>query len=154
MIAAVHSRVDALERYVTKVTDPKVDPELGSYLFRFGSVLVCGTLERSLELIILERLQHRAQPRVMNFIKSYFQRGTNYDCEAIKQLLMRFDSEWGRRFEVEIEKRASLSEGVSSCYAVRNSVAHGGGGSLGGTRLRELSDTCVAVIQIIEQVTT
>jgi hypothetical protein len=90
----------------------------------------------------------------MNFIKSYFQRGTNYDCEAIKQLLMRFDSEWGRRFEVEIEKRASLSEGVSSCYAVRNSVAHGGGGSLGGTRLRELSDTCVAVIQIIEQVTT
>lgn len=154
MIPAVQTRVDELRRYVSKVTDPKLDPEIANYLFRFGSVLVCGTLERSLELIVLERLQSRAHPRIISFIKSYFKRGSNYDCEAIKQLLMRFDPEWGRRFEGEVAKKASLSELVSSCYAVRNAVAHGGGGSLGGARLRELSENCVEVIELIELSTT
>ncbi len=90
---------------------------------------------------------------MISFIKSYFQRGTNYDCEAIRQLLMRFDTEWGRRFELEIGKRASLGEGVSSCYSVRNSVAHGGAGSLGSARLKELAENCVKVIDLIEQAT-
>lgn len=154
MTPAVQNRVDELRRYVSKVTDPRLDQELASYLFRFGAVLVCGTLERSLELIVLERLQHRAQPRVINFIKSYFQRGTNYDCEAIKQLLIRFDPDWGRRFEADINASASLTESISSCYSVRNSVAHGGGGSLGGARLKELAESCVAVIEIIDRATT
>jgi len=102
---------------------------------------------------MLERLRNRAHPRVISFIKSYFKRGTNYDCEAIKQLLLRFDPEWGRRFESEIGGMSALSETVSSCYSVRNSVAHGGGGSLGSARLKELAETCIEVIRVIERST-
>jgi hypothetical protein len=154
VIPAVSSRLGELDNYVVKVTDPKVDPELAAYLSKFGAVLVCGTIERCVELIILERLQQRAHPRVLNFIKAHFKRGTNYDCEAIKQLLMRFDTDWGRKFEIAVSAQSALTESVTSCYSVRNSVAHGGGGSMGGARLRELAAVARSLIELVEKATS
>lgn len=53
------------------------------------------------------------------------------------QLLSRFDPEWHQRFQSFLKAHPDLSERVSSCYAVRNSVAHGGTMNIAGQRLRE-----------------
>jgi HEPN superfamily RiboL-PSP-like protein len=120
------SRFRAIEEFVEYSCSAGVPEQVQSYLFRFGTVLICGNIERSVEIIVLSRLKHRAHPRVLSFIKSHFLRGTNLDCAAVEQLLNRFDSGWYRSFCKFIEENPDVKEGISSCYSVRNSVAHGG----------------------------
>lgn len=75
---------------------------------------------------------------MLSFVKTHFQRGTNFDCTAVEALLQRFDQDWYRAFSEFVEKNPHIKEGISSCYAVRNSVAHGGTMSVGKNRLKEL----------------
>ena len=73
------TRYKAVEAFVDEASNATVSERIQSYLFRFGTVLICGNVERSIEIIILERLAARAHPRVLSFVKSHFQRGTNFD---------------------------------------------------------------------------
>ena len=141
------SRITEIERFIARATARDVPEELQSYLARFGAVLVCGFVERSVETIIVERLNRRAHERVLNFIRSHFKRGTNYDKDAIEQLLLRFDSNWYRNFRTFIESNQDVEVGISSLYGVRNSVAHGGTNSLEPKRLTELFDISKKLIE-------
>src|SRR5262245_60036579 len=134
----LENRFRAVEAFVHQSSAARVPEEIRSYLFRFGTVLICGNIERSVEIIILSRLTSRAHPRVLNFVTSHFSRGTNVDCAAIGQLLNRFEPGWYRSFQKFVDDNEDVKDGVSSCYSVRNSVAHGGTMSVGGARLREL----------------
>jgi hypothetical protein len=75
------------------------------------------------------------------------------DCEAIGQLLNRFDANWYRGFLAFVNANADVKEGISSCYSVRNSVAHGGTGSVGANRLRELLELSTKLIEGIKAAT-
>ncbi|HVI32671.1 HEPN domain-containing protein [Phenylobacterium sp.] len=143
----LESRVDQIERFIARAHDKDVPDDVRAALARFGAVLVCGFVERSVEIIVTERLKYRAQDRVLNFIKTHFQRGTNYDCEAISQLLARFDPEWYRRFCAFVESNDDVREGISSAYGVRNSVAHGGSNSMGLNRLREIFEMSKQLVE-------
>jgi RiboL-PSP-HEPN len=118
-------------------------------LARHGAILLCGYVERSVEVIVLDRLNRRAHERVMQFVKSHFKRGTNYDCEAICQLLERFDTAWARKFRAFVEANDAVKEGLSSVYTVRNSVAHGGDQSLGARRLVDLYVLCKQCVEAV-----
>ena len=85
------SRFREVEAYVQRACAATSPEEIQSYLFRFGTVLICGYVEQSIQIIIMHRLANKAQPRILNFVKSHFGRGTNYNCPAIEQLLNRFD---------------------------------------------------------------
>jgi len=150
----LNSRFQAVEAYVTKARASTVPEEIQSYLFRFGTVLICGYIERSIEIIILGRLDRRAQPRILSFIKSLFKRGTNYDCHAIEDLLSRFDQDWKESFCIFIDKNPDIKDGVHSCYSVRNSVAHGGTGSVGSARLLELMQVSKRLIDGVVESTS
>lgn len=50
------SRYKAVEAFVSEASNADVPERIQSYLFRFGTVLICGNLERSIEIIILGRL--------------------------------------------------------------------------------------------------
>jgi hypothetical protein len=147
------SRFAAVKAYIDQASAPAIPEQVQSSLFRFGTVLICGNIERCIEIVILSRLTNRAQPRVLNFVKSHFMRGTNSDCQAIGQLLNRFDSEWYRAFCRFVDNNPAVKEGIASCYAVRNSVAHGGAGSVGGARLRELLTVSEALITAVVEAT-
>jgi hypothetical protein len=134
------SRANAVSAYIARCSDKGLPPAFQSELCRFGTVLICGNVERSLEIIVLDRLTKKAHPKVLAFIKSHFKRGTNYDCAAISQLLVRFDSEWYRQFELFVAANGDVKEGISSCYALRNATAHGGTGNVSLNRLTELFD--------------
>jgi hypothetical protein len=137
---AIEQRERTLRAFVDRALLPDVPEDVRGHLFRFGAVLLCGHVERCIELIVLDRLQYRAQPRVLAFVKSHFRKGTNYDCNAIKQLLDRFDTDWGRKFETFIAAHDDIREGISSAYAVRNPLAHGNIANLGSNRLNALID--------------
>lgn len=118
-------------------------------LLQFGAVLVCGFVERSVEIVILERLKNRAQPKVLTFIKSHFKRGTNYDCEAVAQLLSRFDQEWELKFRNLVGLHTSLEEQIKSCYSVRNAVAHGSVHTVSEQSIRDYLDSANRLVDCL-----
>jgi len=142
---AVERRFQALEQQIDLARAAK-DDEVSSSLRRFGTVLICGFVERSVEVVLLERLRDRAHPRVLNFVKSHFKRGTNYNCENICQLLDRFDPDWGREFESFMKNNEKEVDALASTYSVRNSVAHGGSGGISVSALRDRLDDARKVI--------
>lgn len=141
------SRFAAVSTFVDRACASDAPDEFKSYLFKFGVVLICGNVEQCMKIIVMERLTKRAHPRVLSFVSSHFKRGTNYDCEAISQLLVRFDAEWYKRMKAFIASNSDIEEGMISAHAVRNSIAHGGQAGIGGNRLKELlqvSDRLIA----------
>jgi hypothetical protein len=76
-------RFKAIEAFVNDASTRQIPEQIQSYLFRFGTVLICGNIERSIGIIILDRLADRAQPRVLTFVKSHFTRGTNFDARRL-----------------------------------------------------------------------
>lgn len=148
----LESRERKLDEFFARAKASK-DAELQADLARFGAVLVCGYVERCVEVVILERLTSRAQPRVLQFIKSHFKRGTNYDCEAISQLLIRFDDNWSTSFREFIAKNDQLSSSLASAYALRNSIAHGGDGNKGLRGVEQLYNDCKQIVVTLIEVT-
>jgi len=153
MQSQLDSRFSSLVLFIKKSSESSIPEEVQGYLFRFGSVLICGNIEQSIKIIILNRLAYKAQPQVLNFVKSHLLRGANFDCSAIEQLLNRFDTKWYRSFCQFVENNPDVKEGVSSCYAVRNSVAHGGSMNLGSQRLEELAEVSRGLIDGVVQST-
>jgi hypothetical protein len=149
---AIEQRFIALDKLIRAAQAKGLDEQTASYFCKLGSVLICGNLERCIELILSERIASRSPPQVMSFLKAYFKRGANYDCDQISQLLYRFDTTWGRDFEEFVEKNSAVREGISSCYAVRNSVAHGGGQSLGPRTLLQYYDATFTLVVQLEYV--
>ncbi|WP_143132007.1 HEPN domain-containing protein [Methylobacterium sp. 174MFSha1.1] len=147
------SRFVALKKYVNYACASQESDEIKGNLYRFGTVLICGNIERCVEIITLERLAHRAHPRVLNFVKSHFKRGNNFDCGAIIQLLNRFDPNWAKSFEKFLESNIDVTDGISSLYVVRNSVAHGGAQSVGSQRLTELYEVSQRLINGLVEAT-
>lgn len=142
---AIDSRERKLDAFFVRAKGVS-DDELKSDLARFGAVLVCGYVERCVEVIVLGRLAGRAHPRVLQFIKSHFKKGTNYDCEAICQLLVRFDQDWGTAFRLAIGKNDQWSTSLASAYNLRNSIAHGGDGNEGLNRVENLYMDCKNIV--------
>jgi hypothetical protein len=148
----IEQRFFELDKLIAVAGNKSVDEETAAYLCKLGCVLVCGTIERCVEHLVVERVGGRAQPRIASFLKTHFKRGTNYDCEAIQQLMFRFDSEWGHDFKAFVESNDRVKEGVASCYAIRNSVAHGGGQSVGPKALKDYYDASLTLVAELEKI--
>jgi hypothetical protein len=144
---AIESRKQQLDSYFRRAEDAAISEEVRSDLAKHGIVLICGFVERSVETIIMEKISQRAHPRVQNFIRGHFKIGTNYNCEAIAQLLERFDSRWSAQFRAFLTTRDDLVEALRSAYDLRNSIAHGGTGSRG---LRGVLDLYTASKQVVD----
>ena len=102
----------------------------------------------------MEKIRQRAHPRVQNFVRGYFRIGTNYNCEAITQLLERFDVGWGAKFRAFLKPRDDLAEALRSAYELRNSIAHGGTGNRGLRGVQDLYASAKEVVDGMEVATT
>jgi hypothetical protein len=151
---AIESRKQQLDAYFRRAADLAISDEVRSDLAKHGIVLVCGFVERSVETIIMEKIAQRAHRRVQNFVRGYFRIGTNYNCEAITQLLDRFDIGWAAKFRAFLKPRDDLAEALRSAYELRNSIAHGGTGNRGLRGVQDLYASAKEVVDGMEAATT
>ena len=63
----------------------------------------------------------------------------------------KFDAAWGRKFEQFVEENGRVKEGVASCYAIRNSVAHGGGHNVGPNALKQYYEVTLTLVAELEK---
>lgn len=139
----IENRFSTLKKLIDKACAKNLEEEHASYLCKLGCVLVCGNLERCIEIIITSRFD-RSPRQINKFFKSYFKKGTNYDCEAIVSFLSKLDVAWGDKFKNSLRDQDKLS--ISSCYSVRNSIAHGGGQGIGPVSLMQYYEASFNVI--------
>jgi hypothetical protein len=111
---AIENRFRAVEKLVVAAQAKGLDPEVAAYYCKLGCVMICGAVERSVEILITERVGGRSAPQVNSFLKSYFKRGTNYDCEEISELLYKFDNIWGHKFKAFIANNDQIKSSVAS----------------------------------------
>lgn len=138
MRLGIDSREQSLGTFLERCKAADVPHDVQAAMRVHTVVQVCGYIERSMEVVILERLQNRAQPRLLEFIKSYFKKGTNFRCPVIKSFLERFDTKWARNFQDFMDKNDDVVELVNSAYTLRNQAAHGSQVNVGDRRLSEL----------------
>lgn len=146
MALEIESRFQKLQKLVNVALTKGLDEEVASYYCKLGCVLICGNLERCVEILIRDRIGARSIPQVKTFLSAFFKRGANYDCDEIKELLYKFDNNWGKLFEAYIKANDKIKTSVSSAYSVRNSIAHGGGQSLGPKTLKQYYDDSFTLI--------
>ena len=101
----------------------------------------------------MEKIAQRAHPRVQSFIRGYFKIGANYNCEAIAQLLERFDLGWSTKFRTFMKTRDDLVEALRSAYDLRNSIAHGGSANRGLHGVQDLFASAKEVVDAMEAAT-
>jgi hypothetical protein len=150
VILAIESRKLQLDVYFDRAITTNIPDEVRSDLARHGTILVCGLVERSVELVIMEKVKQHTNPRIQSFIRGHFRRGANYNCETIAQLLDRFDVEWGRRFRIFMKTNDDLVQAVISAYELRNSIAHGGTGNRGLLGVRSSYFAAKTVVEGLE----
>ena len=151
MSIAIENRFRDVEKLVIAAQAKDLDPEIAAYYCKLGCVMICGAVERSVEVLITDRVGGKSAPQIKSFLKSFFKRGTNYDCEEISNLLYKFDTNWGDKFKTFISKNDQIKAGVSSCYAIRNSIAHGGPQSLGPKILKQYYENSFDLIADLEK---
>jgi len=101
----------------------------------------------------MNRLENKGHELVLNFVKSHFKKGTNYDGESIKKLLERFNDKWARNFQKFLDENDDVRTAILSAYGVRNSVAHGGTNSAGLKRAQELLGQAKRIVEGLVEAT-
>lgn len=149
MYLGIENREKSLGEFIVRCSGPDVPVDVQDAMRVHSVVQVCGYIERSMEIVIIERIQNKAHPKVIEFIKSYFKKGTNFRCPAIKYFLERFDSKRAREFQDFIDKNDDVLELVNSAYTLRNQAAHGTPINVGDKRLAELFDGAKRVVQAV-----
>ncbi|MCK1615436.1 hypothetical protein IVA96_01740 [Bradyrhizobium sp. 159] len=146
MALEIESRFQKLQKLVNAAQLKGLDEEVAAYYCKLGCVLICGNLERCVEILIRDRVGNRSIPQIKTFLAAFFKRGTNYDCDEIKELLYKFDNNWGKLFEAYVHANDRIKTSITSAYSVRNSIAHGGGGSLGPKVLKQYYDDSFTLV--------
>jgi len=147
-VQAIEQRYSAVRRQVELACSAK-DEEISSALCQHCSVLLCGFVERSIETVVLARLKNRAHPKVLNFVKSHFKRGANYNCSAISELPARFEMDWKDKFEHFMEHHEREVEVLRSADSIRNSVAHGASARVSATDLKERAEHVKVIVDAV-----
>lgn len=149
MRIGINSREKSLDAFIVRCADNDVPGDIQAAMRVHTVVQVCGYIERSMEIVILERLQNRAHPRLLEFVKSYFKKGTNFRCPVIKSFLERFDTRWARKFQDFMDANEDVVELTNSAYTLRNQAAHGSSVNVGENRVAELYLAAKKVVQAV-----
>lgn len=153
MRLALDSRERALQALLDRAARADVPEDVKANLYVFSIVQICGYIERSMDVIIIERLKYKAQDQVLEFVKSYFKKGTNFKCPVIKSFLERFDTTWARKMQDYIDQNEDVKVGVDSAYALRNQAAHGQSANIGGQRAAQLFAIAKRLVEAIVKAT-
>jgi hypothetical protein len=146
---AIENRERQLDKYFNDAEKFQENERMQSELAKFGAVLICGYLERSVETIVINRLQKKCHPTILSFVKSHFKSGTNYKRSAIVELLKRFETDWATKFEKQVPEEEKLAQSVQSVYALRNSIAHGGTANCGLKTVKTYYDDAQKVVKAL-----
>jgi hypothetical protein len=136
-----------LDETFKRVDAACLESEVLSDFARYLCVLVSGYLEKAVYELVLEHARKNGGRSLQRFVEHRTKRFTNANTQKLRDLLGDFDSEWGSRFETEID--AELKDGINAVVKLRNKISHGD--SVGVT-YRVIFDYYIRVKKVINYI--
>ena len=145
-VARLVQRLDATFARVSTVSE---DPEIQSDFAKYLCVLVSGFLEYSVRELVQEHARQQSSPSVQRFVEASTRRFTNANSEKLRQLLGKFDPDWGVSIEVFLVDERK--EAVDSVVALKNNIAHGRSVGITYIRIKEYYEIIKRVVDEIKR---
>lgn len=117
--------------------------ELTGHYARYLCVLVSGYAEQSIKELVAQHCRARSSESIQRYVGKQVGWLRNIDLEKLKQLIESFDLEWWRTLS---HSRPDELEAFGSVAAVRNSISHGGDGSITIATLTQYFNQISAVL--------
>ena len=123
-----HARIEAqqkrLDALFERARDMSNDAELLSHWAKYLCVLVCGFLENSVELCLIDYCRKRGDENMNNFVSNELRSFQNPRMGKILELFGSFSKTWEEDLKQHSEGR--ISDAINSIVANRHLIAHGG----------------------------
>ena len=146
-IEAQRKRIDAL---FAKASDLSHDPELLSHWAKYLCVLICGFIENSVELCLVEYCKKRGDENVNNFVSTQLKSFQNPKMGKILELFGSFSKTWETELKTDTEGR--ILDAVNSIVANRHMIAHGGTSHLSMSSLQGYYGDVVRAVEIMRRI--
>ena len=141
------SRLQEIDDFI-QLIETERDDDKRNLLIRLCCIRISGNIERCIEIIFTEYLDRRSHPRIKNFVKKVFNKGTNYKSQKIVNMLGSFDTDWGAQMTSFLDQ-SERRDRMNSIYNNRVQIAHGHSVSLTTSRLKEFNEVHREVINMI-----
>jgi hypothetical protein len=140
-------RLDAL---FDRTNDLSRDPELLAHWAKYLCVLVCGFLENSVELCLVEYCKRRGDENINNFVSAQLRSFQNPKMGKIIELFGCFSKTWEEELIKDVAGR--ISDAVNSVVANRHMIAHGGTSQLSMSSLKGYYSDVIRAIEAMKRV--
>ena len=100
------------------------DSEIQTHWAKYNCVLISGFMEQAVKEMLLEYASNNASPRIIKYVEGTWPESKNMKCDAIREILRNFDSNWEKNFENWLESNERKKE-INEIISWRNAVAHG-----------------------------
>ncbi len=137
------SEVQRIDHLVTTLdsTVDSVDPIIQNLYASQVVLAAAGYVESATTHILSEYAQrHGGNPRVSRYIARTVLRNNSLNCEKIKNILDRFDSEWWLTLDRETSDQKKSA--VNSLKNLRDAIAHGKQNGTGYTTVKTYYSEC------------
>ena len=124
-IQRIDFTIDAMNKICWEVDD-QIQPVFSKHVVLAGS----GMIEHAVLSILNEYCRKNSNLEIQAFVSRSVRRQNAYSLEKVKELLDRFDTEWWKEIEKQIDaknKRYSkdITNSINSLKNLRNQIAHG-----------------------------
>lgn len=117
--------------------------ELTGHYARYLCVLVSGYAEQSVKELVTQYSRTKSNEPIQRYVGKQVGLVRNIDLGKLRQLIESFNPEWWRDLS---QTRADELEAFGSVAAVRNSISHGGDGSITISTLTQYFNQISAVL--------
>ena len=146
-IEARRRRIDAL---FAKADSLSNDAEMLSHWAKYLCILVCGFLENSVELCLIEYCKRRADENINNFVSNQLRSFQNPKMGKIVELFASFSKTWEADLKTDTDGR--ILDAVNSIVANRHLIAHGGTSQLSMSSLKGYYADVVRAVEIMRRI--
>ncbi len=146
----IDAQLKRLDSLFERTRDLSSDPELLSHWAKYLCVLVCGFLENSVELCLIEYCRKHGDENVNNFVSTELRSFQNPKMGKILELFGSFSKTWEEDLRQQSEGR--ISDAINSIVANRHMIAHGGTSQLSMAGVKGYYIDVVRAVEIMRKI--
>ena len=147
-IDAQRRRLDTLFERARELSG---DAEMQSHWAKYLCVLVCGFLENSVELCLLDYCRKRTDGNISNFVSSELRAFQNPKMGKILELFGAFSKTWEESLKRDSEGK--ISDAGNSIVTNRHMIAHGGKSDISMASLKYYYADVIRGVEIMRKIT-
>ncbi len=134
--SVIDSKKKRIEQLLKSVpVDESAGLEIQSHWAKYTCVVISGTLEETIKIILREYTEKRANPAISNYASNQLSFFKTANTDEIGKLLAKFDKQWEKAFNQFLTEE--IKTAVNSVVGNRHRIAHGQDSAVTISQLRQ-----------------